>query len=146
MRTKTSDGRTFLAGVDVGGTKVAAIVADRGGRQVGRAVRSMAARPIGVEPIVDAIRAALKAAQSLADNPPKVTTLCIDVSGRSLPATCRVPGSRLDSREDICTCGPGAQQVTASVCPVSSGVMRRMVTRRFSREGPGVCTLSCWAP
>ena len=56
-------------------------------------------------------------AQSLADNPPKVTTLCIDVSGRSVPASCRVPGSRLDSREDICLCGAGAQQVTASVCP-----------------------------
>jgi hypothetical protein len=56
-------------------------------------------------------------AQSLADNPPKTTTLCIDVSGKSLPATCRVPGSRLDAREDICLCGPGAERVTAPVCP-----------------------------
>ncbi|MFL5294802.1 MAG: hypothetical protein ACJ798_00330 [Phenylobacterium sp.] len=70
-------------------------------------------------------------AQSLADNPPKVTTLCIDVTGRSLPATCRVPGSRLDSREDICLCGPGAQQVTASVCP--AGVKPPAESAAFER-------------
>lgn len=57
------------------------------------------------------------AAQSLADNPPKTRTVCIDVSGRSLPATCRAPGSRLDAREDICLCGAGAEMVTAPVCP-----------------------------
>jgi glucokinase len=62
MSRDRSAGRTLLAGVDVGGTKVAAIVVDGDGRLVGRAVRSMAARPVGVEPIVDAIRAALDAA------------------------------------------------------------------------------------
>src|SRR5436305_5025266 len=57
------------------------------------------------------------AAQSLADNPPKVTTVCIDVSGKSLPATCRAQASRLDSREDICLCPAGGERVTAPVCP-----------------------------
>ncbi len=56
-------------------------------------------------------------AQSLADNPPKVTTICLDVAGRTLPATCHAPGSRLDAREDICLCPVGGEQVTAPVCP-----------------------------
>ncbi len=56
------------------------------------------------------------AAQSLADNPPTATTICLDVSGRSLPATCRVPGSRLDAREDICLCPAGGERVSIPVC------------------------------
>ena len=59
-------------------------------------------------------------AQSLADNPPKVATVCIDVAGKSLPAHCRAEASRLDSREDICLCPAGAERVTIPVCP--SGV------------------------
>ena len=51
------------------------------------------------------------------DNPPKTTILCLDVSGKSLPATCKVPGSRLDAREDICTCPLGGERVTTDVCP-----------------------------
>ena len=51
------------------------------------------------------------------ENPPTTTILCLDVSGKSLPATCRVPGSRLDAREDICTCPMGGERVTVSVCP-----------------------------
>lgn len=56
-------------------------------------------------------------AGSLADNPPKTATVCIDVSGRSLPATCHAQASRLDAREDICICPAAAETVTASVCP-----------------------------
>jgi hypothetical protein len=51
------------------------------------------------------------------DNPPKSTILCLDVSGKILPATCRVPASRLDAREDICSCPMGGDRVTAPVCP-----------------------------
>jgi hypothetical protein len=63
------------------------------------------------------LAASAAAAQSLADNPPKVRTVCIDVAGRNLPARCQAQASRLDAREDICLCGAGAQMVTASVCP-----------------------------
>jgi hypothetical protein len=51
------------------------------------------------------------------ENPPRTTVVCLDVSGRSLPAVCRAPASRLDPREDICLCGRGGIQVTAPVCP-----------------------------
>jgi hypothetical protein len=48
---------------------------------------------------------------------PKTTTLCLDVAGKSLPAACRAPASRLDRREDICTCPMGGQLVTTPICP-----------------------------
>lgn len=48
-------------------------------------------------------------------NPPTETTICLDVGGQSLPATCKVPGSRLDKREDICICRQG-MRVDAPVC------------------------------
>jgi hypothetical protein len=47
----------------------------------------------------------------------KTTIVCLDVSGKSLPATCQVQGSRLDKREDICTCPMGGDRVTAPICP-----------------------------
>jgi hypothetical protein len=56
-------------------------------------------------------------AQSLADNPPKTTTICLDVGGKNLPARCRVQASRIDAREDICLCPAGGDRVTAPVCP-----------------------------
>jgi hypothetical protein len=56
-------------------------------------------------------------AQPAGENPPTTTILCLDVSGRILPATCRVPASRLDQREDICTCPMGGQRVTTPICP-----------------------------
>jgi hypothetical protein len=63
------------------------------------------------------LSAGLACAQSLADNPPKTTIICLDVAGRNLPAACQTQATRLDAREDICLCpGPG-QRVTISVCP-----------------------------
>jgi hypothetical protein len=56
-------------------------------------------------------------AQPVGENPPTTTILCLDVSGRILPATCRVPASRLDQREDICTCPMGGERVTTPICP-----------------------------
>jgi hypothetical protein len=47
----------------------------------------------------------------------KTTILCLDVSGKSLPATCQVQASRLDKREDICTCPMGGDRVTTPICP-----------------------------
>ena|SRR3990167_1277173 len=52
---------------------------------------------------------------SMSSNPPTKTTICVDVGGQSLPAVCKVPGSRLDKREDICTC-PQGMRVDAPVC------------------------------
>jgi len=68
-----------LVGVDVGGTKVAAIVADADGQPLGRAVRSMAGRPAAIEPIVDAIRAALQAARMGTSSP---AAIGVGVPGR----------------------------------------------------------------
>ena len=55
------------------------------------------------------------AAQNMSANPPTETTICVDVGGGTLPAVCRVPGSRLDRREDICICRQG-RTVKAPVC------------------------------
>ena len=88
-------------------------------------------RPWIVLGAVLSLAAGAAAAQSLADNPPKTRTICIDVSGRSLPATCRAHASRLDAREDICLCGGAAEMVTASVCP--PGVRAPAESRAFER-------------
>ena len=45
------------------------------------------------------------------------TIVCLEVGGQSVPPTCQVPSSRLDSREDICTCPMGGQRVSIPVCP-----------------------------
>ena len=46
----------------------------------------------------------------------KTTVLCLDVSGKSLPATCHSQASRLNKIEDICTCPMGGDRVTVPVC------------------------------
>ena len=56
-------------------------------------------------------------AQSTGGIRPTTTTLCLDVSGKNLPATCRAQASRLDPREDICTCPLGGDRVTVPICP-----------------------------
>ncbi|MGH6962925.1 MAG: hypothetical protein ACREE0_00430 [Phenylobacterium sp.] len=43
--------------------------------------------------------------------------LCLDVSGKSLPATCQSQASRLEKREDICTCPMGGDRVITPICP-----------------------------
>ncbi|HEY2356779.1 MAG TPA: hypothetical protein VGH86_04965 [Phenylobacterium sp.] len=75
--------------------------------------------------------AGIASAQSLADNPPKVTTMCLDVAGISRAATCKAQASRLDAREDICLCPLGAQQVQVSVCP--TGVNAPAESAAFAR-------------
>jgi len=61
--------------------------------------------------------AGLALAQPVSEYPPTWTVLCLDVSGKSLPATCDVPASRIDRRENICTCPLGGDRVTAPICP-----------------------------
>jgi hypothetical protein len=71
-------------------------------------------------------------AQSLADKPPKTTTICLDPAGKKLPAHCRMgQASRLDQREDICLCPAGAERVTAPVCP--SGVRSPAESAAYER-------------
>lgn len=52
----------------------------------------------------------------LSQNPPTQTIICLDVGGQTLPVSCKVPASRLDKREDFCTCRTGTQ-VDISICP-----------------------------
>lgn len=63
-----------------------------------------------------AASAGLAGAQPLGPNPPTQTVICVDVGGQSLPAVCNVPASRLDKREDICTCRVGVR-VDVPICP-----------------------------
>lgn len=46
---------------------------------------------------------------------PDKTEICLDVSGGTLPIVCKVPASRLDKREDICSC-PQGMRTTVAVC------------------------------
>jgi hypothetical protein len=55
-------------------------------------------------------------AQPVGENPPTTTVICLDGSGRLLPATCRVPGSRLDPTEYICLCHNIGVPVTVPIC------------------------------
>lgn len=73
--------RPLVAGVDVGGTKVAALVVDSDGATLGRAERAMAVRSgaAGVEPILSAVRAALDSAGATVDD---LAAIGIGVPGR----------------------------------------------------------------
>lgn len=55
-------------------------------------------------------------ADSLSDNPPKSTTICLNGIGAMVPATCKGQASRLDAREDICICHGATEMVKAPVC------------------------------
>ena len=59
---------------------------------------------------------AASAQAPLSQNPPTQTIICLDVNGQTLPVSCKVPASRLDKREDFCTCRTGTQ-VDISICP-----------------------------
>lgn len=66
--------------------------------------------------LVPFVLAGVAHAQPIAENPPTKTIQCLEVSGRSIPPVCRVPGSRLDPREDLCTCPEGGQRIEVAVC------------------------------
>lgn len=82
----TSDqaGSAFVAGVDVGGTKVAVILVAADGTTLARAVRPMTMRstPDGIEPIVSAIRAALETAGATTHD---LAAIGVGVPGRVEP-------------------------------------------------------------
>jgi len=63
-----------------------------------------------------ALAAAAAVAQPISENPPTRTKQCIEQSGQLIPPVCQVPGSRLDSREYICTCPNGGMPVDVAIC------------------------------
>ena len=66
--------------------------------------------------LVVAMAAGAAYAQPVNENPPTKTIQCIEVGGQLIPASCNVPGSRLDTREYICTCPNGGQRVEVAIC------------------------------
>jgi hypothetical protein len=79
-------------------------------------------------------------AQPVSENPPTWTIQCIEVGGQLIPAVCKVPGSRLDPREDICTCPDGGQRVQVSICPKGQtpppeGKALNIARREAARDG-----------
>lgn len=87
-----------------------------------------------------ALAAGSATAQPIGENPPTRTIQCIEVGGQSIPPLCRVPGSRLDKREDICTCPAGGQRVEVAICakgeraPPESRALN-VVRRTAARDG-----------
>jgi hypothetical protein len=62
---------------------------------------------------------ALAAAAAVAQPPghiPTRTVQCIELSGQLIPAVCQTPGSRVETREQICTCPNGGTPVDVAVC------------------------------
>jgi predicted NBD/HSP70 family sugar kinase len=78
-------GGRLVAGVDVGGTKVAALVVDDHGVVAGRAVRPMDGGhgPASVAPVVGAVHAALRAASA---SPASLSAVGVGVPGQVDPA------------------------------------------------------------
>jgi hypothetical protein len=70
---------------------------------------------------------------------PATTEVCLDVSGGTLPIVCKVPASRLDKREDICSC-PQGMRTTVPVCGPGQAapgetVALNSVRRQAARDG-----------
>lgn len=87
-----------------------------------------------------ALTAGAVQAQPISENPPTKTIQCIEVGGQSIPPNCRVPASRLDPREDICTCIEGGQRVEVAVCakgevPPPEGKALNIARRKGARDG-----------
>ena len=87
-----------------------------------------------------ALTAGAANAQPINENPPTKTIQCIEVGGQSIPPSCRVPGSRLEKREDICTCPDGGQRVEVAVCakgekPPAESKALNVARRTAARDG-----------
>lgn len=67
---------------------------------------------------------------------PATTDICLDVSGGTLPAVCKVPASRLDKREDICVC-PEGMRTTVPVCGPDQTAPRETVALNVFRRDAG---------
>ncbi|MEW5685458.1 MAG: hypothetical protein AB1942_11100 [Pseudomonadota bacterium] len=90
--------------------------------------------------VIAAAAAGSATAQPINENPPTWTIQCIEVGGQLVPAVCKVPGSRLDPREDICTCPIDGLQVKVPICakgqtPPPEGRRLNIVRREAARDG-----------
>lgn len=86
-----------------------------------------------------ALAGASAQAADMTSNPPRQTAICLDVGGQTLPVVCRVPGSRLDKREDFCSCPEGSRTEVA-VCakgqrPPADGLALDKVRRLAAKDG-----------
>ncbi|WP_309087507.1 hypothetical protein [Phenylobacterium sp.] len=89
---------------------------------------------------VAAFAAGAVQAQPINERPPTWTIQCIEVSGDTVPAACRVPASRTDQSEFICTCPAGGMRTRVPICgpgerPPSENVALNRVRREASRDG-----------
>ncbi|MBI1197479.1 MAG: hypothetical protein GC203_06415 [Phenylobacterium sp.] len=71
---------------------------------------------------------------------PATTAQCLESTGRLIPAVCQVPGSRLESREQICSCPNGGERITVAVCgkdqaPPPEGKALTIARREAMRDG-----------
>jgi hypothetical protein len=86
------------------------------------------------------ITAGAAAAQTSKDSHGPRTTQCIEVGGQLIPTVCQTPGSRLDTREYICTCPNGGQPTKVAVCakgetPPPEGKALNITRREAGRDG-----------
>ena len=78
-------------------------------------------------------------AQSLR-NPPTSTIQCVGVSGKPEPVVCKAPASRLDAREDICTCPVNGMRTEVAICAkgereTPDSLAANRVRREAARDG-----------
>ncbi|MDP1872911.1 hypothetical protein [Phenylobacterium sp.] len=70
---------------------------------------------------------------------PTTTEVCLDVGGATLPVVCKVPASRLDKREDICSCPQGMRTKVAVCAPGQAApgetVSLNAARREAARDG-----------
>jgi hypothetical protein len=79
-------------------------------------------------------------AQPLSERPPTWTIQCIDVSGAAIPASCKVPASRVDQSEYLCTCPAGGMRTRVPICgpgesPPPENLALNRVRREAARDG-----------
>lgn len=79
-------------------------------------------------------------AQPVSERPPTWTIQCVDVSGALEPTVCKVPPSRVDATEFICSCPRGGMRTRVPICaagdePPPEKVALNRVRREASRDG-----------
>jgi hypothetical protein len=84
-----------------------------------------------ISAIVLSLGAGAAVADSLSDNPPKSTTICLNGIGAIVPATCNAPASRLNAQENFCNCHGATLRVKAPVC--AHGVQPPSTTAAYER-------------
>ncbi|MES2035879.1 MAG: hypothetical protein V4466_17060 [Pseudomonadota bacterium] len=85
------------------------------------------------------LTAAAGPAPRSAQTDPDTRSICVDVSGRTVPIACDGPASRLDRTEDFCRCRAG-RLVEAPVCrgderPPADNVAMDRARRAASQDG-----------